>query len=370
MIVVNANNFPKYDIQEGTVFEKLFLIPDGVRTRYCIGWQGVGRYTAGTLRIWKKGLSLAPAFDFTENANGLFFEFAVPPAASDSINDYLIGFVPRPDDLAFSKGTSGDYLGEEYFLFPNWLEAGGVGDGFWLAKYLASKNTATSTGEGLGSVPTSRKNVVPWCNLTATIMQSSCLSKGTGFRIPRNREWSNVALWCKHHNIYPAGNSASGSDGMGVAGTADPTVAGRTLTGTGATSWNHNLMDSGISDLVGNVLQLTDGVKYISNVLYVYDATNTLINTGVSPAFGTSGGSFNLLRTDEALKHECIPATGAGTPIKGSDGFWFAAGDMVLYRGGYWGSGALDGLFAFSVYNAASNVYAYCGFRLARDLQS
>lgn len=75
MIVIQANNFPKYTINQGAEFAHLFLPPDGVRTKFPIGWRGVGRYTAGSLRIWKNGVSLIPGTDFNEEANGVFFDF-------------------------------------------------------------------------------------------------------------------------------------------------------------------------------------------------------------------------------------------------------------------------------------------------------
>jgi formylglycine-generating enzyme required for sulfatase activity len=158
-------------------------------------------------------------------------------------------------------------------------------------------------------------------------------------------------------------------DGVGVAATPDPTCSGRTLTGTGGNAWNHHLQEGGISDLVGNVWEMVDGLQLVNGVLWVNDDNNNLINTGIAPTFGTSGGSFSLLRADESLKTECIPATGTGIVCNGGDGFYFAtSGTMVLYRGGNWANGSLCGLFAFSVNSPASSSSTDVGFRLARPL--
>ena len=368
MITIQANNFPIYDIQSGAVFEPLFLPPNGSRTKFCVGWSGLGRFTAGSLRIWKNGLSLNPLTAFSEEANGVFFNFAVAPSASDLYTDYLVSYVPQTADKAFALGSVGStYAGEEYFFFPNWLQAVGIGDGFWIGRWQAARNTATNTSEGAGTTPVSKQGIIPWCSLTFSTAQTQAAAKGTGFHLVRNREWANVALWANLFNLYPVGNSVSGVDGLGVAGTPDPTVSGRCLTGTGPVSWNHNLQTRGIADMVGNVWEWIDGLQLIGGVLWIFDSNNSLVSTGVSPSFGSSGGSFNLLRTD--YPNECVPATGSGTVIKGSDGFWYTnTGTMGLLRGGAWPYGSLAGLFTFSVGAAPSASDTSFGFRLAKSL--
>ena len=369
-LVINANNFPIYTIAKNAQFEPLFLPPDGSRKRFCIGWKGLGRFKAGTLLIWKNGESIAPGVDFTEESNGLFFNFTVAPAASENYKDYTVSYVPREEDFAFATGSTGStYESEEYFLFPNWIEAEGCGDGFWIGKYIASRNSATSTGEGTGTIPVAKKNIIPWCNLTFAAASAAAAAKGNAFHMVRNREWCNVALWCKLMNLYPEGNIASGVDGVGIAGTPDATCSGRTLAGTGPVTWNHNLRDSGIADMVGNVWEMIDGVQLVNGTLWISDVNNSLINTGIAPTFGTSGNAFSLLRTDAIIAKDCIPASGTGIPYKGSDGFWFAnSGTMVLYRGGPWSYGSLCGLFTFSVSSAASYASTSVGFRLAKSL--
>ena len=119
--------------------------------------------------------------------------------------------------------------------------------------------------------------------------------------------------------------------------------------------------------MVGNVWEWTDGLQWINGVMWIFNESNSLVTTGVSPSFGSSGGAFNLLRTD--YPNECVPATGSGLTIKGSDGFWYNnSGTFGLIRGGSWGDGSLDGMFTFNVNFALSDTGAYIGFRLARSL--
>ena len=363
MIVIQANNFPIYSIAENAVFEPLFLPPNGSRTRFPIGWTGLGRYTAGSLRIWKNGVSLIPTTDFTEEANGVFFNFTTPPATGD-YRQYTVYFIPRTADKAIATGT------DEMFLFPNWLGAATIGDAFWFGRHLASKSDATSSAAGSSSTPTSRKNVVPWCSVDFPTAKAACSNKGTGWHIVQNREWSNIAMWCKEMSIYPTGNSVSGVDGMGVAHTADPTTSGRALTSTGAITSSHNLLSNGIFDMVGNVWEWIDGCQLINGVLHIFDANNNLVSTGINPTFGSSGGATSFLRTDTNpnLVNECIPAS-SGNAYKGNDGFWFnTSGTMQLVRGGSWSDGSLDGLFAIYLSGAPSDVYSNVGFRLAKSI--
>lgn len=362
MITINARNFPTY-FQDGILVEPLFLKPDGERTRYPIGWQGKGRYEAGTLRVWRDGQKLAPGTDYTEEANGVFFNFLTPPPASAKYSEYTIVYVPRAADLAFARGET---TGDEMFLFPNWLGGSWIGDAFWVGRHLASKSDATAASGGSTTIPTSRSGVVPWCNVTFDAAYTAIASKGTGWHIVRNREWANIAKWCIHHDIYPTGNSVSGSDGMGVAHTPDPTVSGRALTSTGPVTSAHNLREDGIFDLVGNTWEWIDGLQLVSGTLYLADETGNMVSTGIKPTFGTSGGSFNFLRADFPL--ELVPAI-SGEAYRGTDGFWFdTAITAQAFRGGYWGGGPLGGLCALGLSSPRSYSGTTYGFRLACSL--
>ena len=359
-IVIKANNFPTF-FSDGAVTEPLFLIPDGTRKRYCIGWRGLGRYTAGSLRIWKNGTKFIPGTDYSEEANGVFFNFAVAPALSDSIDNYFISYIPRAADLAKTRARN-------LFMFPNWMGGAGIADAFVIGKNLASRTSATASSGGSTTTAQSKQGVVPWCSLSRDAARNACTAAGG--HLARNREYGNILNWIKMHDIYPAGNSASGVDGMGVAASADPTQAGRTLTGSGPASWAHSLKPDGILDLIGNCWEYTDGIELQNGVFWLANANNVLENSGVSLDITASTGSaFSYIRNGNNLI-ECLPTASAGEPVKGSDGCWYnKSGAMLLLRGGDWDNDALDGAFAFLVDNAVSYAgAANRGFRLAFSL--
>ena len=355
MITIQANNFPTY-FSAGTLTEPLFLKPDGNRTRYPIGWLGKGRYQPGSLRIWKSGAKLTPGVDYLEEANGLFYTFSAPPAAGADYREYHVGYVPRAADLAIADGT------DKMFLFPNWLGSTWIGDGFWIGRHVASRADATDSSAGSSTTPTSRKGVIPWCEVDYNAAVVAVTGKGSGWHLVRNREWANIALWCAHHDIYPTGNSVSGSDGMGVAHAPDPTVSGRALTSTGPATSSHNLRPDGIFDLVGNVWEWIDGLQLVTGAIWKAGSDGRMITTGIAGTFGSSGVAFGGMRSD--MTEELYPA--AAGSWRGGDGFWWAnTGTMQAVRGGVWYSGPLAGLGALYLNVARSNSNTDFGFRPA-----
>ena len=192
IVITTKDEFSKYAnyYQES---EPLFLDPDGTRTRFPIGWRGVGRYLPGTLQVYTA--SGEKVSGITEEDGGVFFNFSSAPSAG-SYKDYVVKYVPRPDDVAFSKGLSNSsFPGEEYFLFPNWIDGPGIGDAFWIGKYQASRSDATTTSQGSSTILASRKNVCPVTDVVYNTWNTLISNKGSRFHRITNREWSNVILW-------------------------------------------------------------------------------------------------------------------------------------------------------------------------------
>ena len=165
-----------------TVEEPLFLNPDGVRTRFPIGWEGKGRYIPGSLKLYRTSdNTLIDPATYSEESNGVFFNFTSAPA-SGNYDDIIVRYIVNPTDYAFSMGTSDSaYPGEEYFLFPNWNNAKGCDSAFWVGKYAASRADATTSSQGTSSTPVSKKGKPSWTVTAWADQVASCLTKGQDF---------------------------------------------------------------------------------------------------------------------------------------------------------------------------------------------
>ena len=384
IIIINKDEFAKYAnyYQES---EPLFLDPDGTRTRFPIGWKGVGRYSPGTLKVYTTS---GEEVDITEEDGGVFYNFSSPPSAG-SYKDYVVKYVPRPDDVAFSKGLdSSQFPGEEYFLFPNWIDGPGIGDAFWIGKYQASRSDATTTSQGSSTILASRKNVCPVTNVAFSTWNTLISNKGSRFHQITNREWSNVILWSLKMGIKITGNcygyvnsSYVNIDAEGTNMTQYPADGYyKTRTGMGPTTWNHNGLEGGIADMCGNVWEATDGLKLVNNVIYIFDndTDKNWVSTGVAysgnlitNSSGTSFGNTLYYPTDSDLWKEMIPCNASGKETitaYGDDGTWFSSGERILYRGGSCGTASSGGVFVFCVIDDSSHSRWDFGCRLCVKL--
>ena len=385
IVITTKDEFAKYAnyYQES---EPLFLDPDGTRTRFPIGWKGVGRYLPGTLQVYTA--SGEKVSGITEEDGGVFFNFSSAPSAG-SYKDYVVKYVPRPDDVAFSKGLSNSsFPGEEYFLFPNRIDGPGIGDAFWIGKYQASRSDATTSSQGSSTILASRKNVCPVTNVAFSTWNTLISNKGSRFHQITNREWSNVILWSLKMGIKITGNcyglvnsSYVNIDGEGTNMTQYPADGYyKTRTGMGPNTWNHNGLEGGIADMCGNVWEATDGLKLVNNVIYIFDndTDKNWVSTGVAysgnlitNSSGSSFGNTLYYPTDSDLWKEMIPCNASGKETitaYGDDGTWFSSGERILYRGGGCYYGSLAGVFAFLVSNDYSHSYWGGGCRLCVKL--
>ncbi len=374
-MIITSINYSKYGGYEyllNEFTEPLFLKPDGVRTRYPIGWNGYGRYMPGSLKVSYKGTSC----NITEESNGIFYNFEVAPDINTNYSDYEIDYVVRPLDYAFSTGLpEGGYEGEEYFLFPNWNNALGEGDGFWIGKWQASNNGS--------NIPKSKSKVNLWNNITRDSVINHCKNKGKGFKMVTNREWVSIARWCDHHEIHVKGNiygqqtnnldgdytTLTQCGGGYIVSEGTYFVTGDTIPDT----WNHNGRSNGIHNMVGNIWELIDGLENRNGKIYIYDENDNYVDSGVSVS--SSGNAFivDIANTTEVILNEGIAntvSTNGYVPSNlDSDYAWYNNDQTnVLYRGGSSGNGLQAGLWTFHVASALSDSVWTRGFRLSRKL--
>ena len=117
-------------------------------------------------------------------------------------------------------------------------------------------------------------HTINWDNALA-----ACRAKGENWGLTPMSLWGAIALWCKTNGTVPRGNNNSGSDigyphEVGVI-----TVDGKTATGSGPNSWNHNNAPDGIADLNGNVSEWCAGFRMVGGEFQVIPDADCMLST-------------------------------------------------------------------------------------------
>lgn len=115
-----------------------------------------------------------------------------------------------------------------------------------------------------------------WINFDAS--KAACKAKGCGWHLMSRLEFVAIAQWCHKNGFMPRGNTNTGKaydapHEHGVMG-----GDGRTLTGSGPVSWNHDNTPYGISDLCGDVWEWNDGFKTVDGKLYAVGEDGAIMN--------------------------------------------------------------------------------------------
>jgi hypothetical protein len=153
----------------------------------------------------------------------------------------------------------------------------------------------------------------PAHTLTIDEARAACTSKGRGWHLMTNAEWTAIAHWCEKNGTVPHGNSNFGRDylhthehGIAVSGVPTersltdaprPDSPERTLSGSGPNPWSHDHSPNGIFDLNGNIWDYVAGVRTVDGELQVIPDNDSALGVDESP----SGPLWRAINTSGAL---------------------------------------------------------------------
>ena len=248
---------------------------------------------------------------------------------------------------------------------------------------------------------------------------AACRKKGAGWGLTPNGLWGALMLWCNRNNFLPRGNtnwdrSYEKAYEKGVNTYVDSTHGGgRTATGSGPVTWNHDGSPAGIADLCGNMWEWVAGLRIVGGEIQIIPYGNCMkadcdmtkdstewkaINpdgTFVNP--GTAGTlhydykeskiviaasttstfnnniAFSQLAADSVKIPQIVKALGLIKdekdiyPATGHQLYVNTDGERLPFRGSGFGRTSFGGFGALGLNDARSFVSYRVGFRSAYD---
>ena len=255
----------------------------------------------------------------------------------------------------------------------------------------------------IGGGPHTRPYEKAAVNVTHDEAIQLCEAKGPGWHLITNDEWAALAHQSRKNGTLPRGNTASGKSHSHPeeTGTTYEDGYGKTLTGSGPVTWNHDHTAEGVADMCGNVWEHVGGIRFVDGKVQVipnneaaagadqskdspewvniYTADGDPIYFNVQddeitlqpyepedkawdgvPFTDLEAGEVDDL--DELIKLGLYPADG----YEGTDYFWLDTNDeRCVSRGGGWSNGAIAGVFCLYGYSSRAHSGANIGFRPA-----
>ena len=265
--------------------------------------------------------------------------------------------------------------------------------------YLIGKYPATL----IDGVPHSLPYQQPAVNINYDEAIRLCEAKGPGWHLITNDEWAALAHQSRKNGTLPRGNTNSGKSHSHPEeiGTTYPDSYGKTLTGSGPVTWNHDGTAEGVADMCGNIWEHVGGIRFVDGQVQVIPDNGAAAGADQSkdskewtPLYSPDGDTIyynvengriklrpiapddqdyggvcfteldgSLIDVPEKLiELGLYPAPG----YDGTDYFWLDTdGERCGVRGGSWSSGAAAGVFYFHGDNSRAYVHWYVGFRSA-----
>lgn len=265
--------------------------------------------------------------------------------------------------------------------------------------YLIGKYPATL----IDGVPHSLPYQQPAVNINHDEAIRLCEAKGPGWHLITNDEWAALAHQSRKNGTLPRGNTNSGKSHSHPeeTGTTYPDSYGKTLTGSGPVTWNHDGTAEGVADMCGNIWEHVGGIRFVDGQAQVIPGNGAAAGADQSkdskewtPLYSPDGDTVYYNVENGRIKLQPIapddqdydgvrfteldgslidvpeklielglyPAPG----YDGTDYFWLDTdGERCVCRGGPWAAGADAGVFSLYGDLSRSNSSAGIGFRSA-----
>ena len=144
---------------------------------------------------------------------------------------------------------------------PAMFRIGGkVADAIYISKY---------PNKVIGGRAYSLPMVDPTVNISFDEALQACRAKGKGWHLTTAVEWEYLLNESRQQDTLPHGNTDWGNDyyNRKEIGARNGCGLGRTLTGSGPATWNHDHTVYGVSDMCGNVWEWLAGLRIVDGVL-------------------------------------------------------------------------------------------------------
>lgn len=155
---------------------------------------------------------------------------------------------------------------------PWWL-VDGVEKNIWVSKYINTVVNDRAYSLALKD---------PRCYINFDQALAACRKKGQGWHLNQNGIFAALNLWCMKNGFMPRGNTnwdasyeKAWERGMNTYIDGDH-AGGRTATGSGPVTWNHDGTPAGIADLCGNCWEWVSGFRIVDGEIQIIPYGNSM----------------------------------------------------------------------------------------------
>lgn len=154
-----------------------------------------------------------------------------------------------------------------------WWIVDGVEKNIWVSKYINTVVNDRAYSLALKD---------PKCYINFDQAVAACRKKGQGWHLNQNGIFAALNLWCMKNGFIPRGNTnwdasyeKAWERGMNTYIDGEH-KGGRTATGSGPVTWNHDGTPAGIADLCGNTWEWVSGLRLVDGEIQIIPYGNCM----------------------------------------------------------------------------------------------